>query len=73
MIRALSRSDTKIPFDLAFKGIFGFAFLAVIIVGSVFYFINKDFTLAPQIIAGLVGACAGAFSAWRARKLFSKH
>lgn len=63
----------NVPFNAAFKAVFGFAVAALVIVGSVLYILNSvsrlqvEFNLFAQALTAVLGGVLGAVSVWRAR------
>ena len=57
-----------VPFGVMFKAVVGFAVFGLIWVGAFFAFVraSESVELISQILALLVGAVIGAYSAWRA-------
>jgi cell division protein FtsW (lipid II flippase) len=58
---------------LLFQGAFGAAMLAVILAGAAFFLAGVDFSQRLQVISAVVGAIAGALSAWILKRPPSRH
>jgi hypothetical protein len=72
-----SGNRQHVPFTVLFKAIFGFALLAISLVGAAFIFVDDNLAariMVPfQLFAAVVGAVAGAFGAMRAGRDASPH
>ena len=61
------------PLKLVVQGALGVGMFAIILVGALFFLLDKDYTLTGQIIAGVIGAILGAIFAWRISRLSAYH
>jgi hypothetical protein len=66
----ISTGHQPVPFVVMFKAIFGFALAGILLIGAAFILVDDHvadrFMVPAQIIAAIIGAAAGAYSARRA-------
>lgn len=65
-----SSNRHRVPFDLLFKSVFGFAVLGLVSIGTVLAFVpmSASAKLTFQILATIVGAAIGGYGALRASR-----